>query len=293
MNMLKVRTGMLTTLLVGLGVLGLAGCGGDTPTATPVAVPTATTATTMEEPTATTGTVMEEPTATEAAMEEPTATEAMEEPTATTGTSGSGDSTANALLAKSESAMKALKTYHVSMNIESSAGGATAEVDVSRPDSYRMVLDSSGVSTEVIIIGNSSYVKVPGGDQYIETPADASMLSALSTTSVADLAQDTEVVGKETINGVETTHVTFMYDANAAASMVGATPTTDMGMSKSDLWIDESTGYIIQSKSTSEVAGASSTSTLTYSKFDETIDPPIEKPTNIMTMPEIPTVAIP
>ncbi len=287
MNMLKVRTGMLTTLLVGLGVLGLAGCGGDTPTATPVTVPTATTAMTVEEPTATTGTVMEEPTATKGTT--------TEKPTATTGTSGSGDSAADALLAKTESAMKALTTYHVSMNVESSAANVTAEVDVSRPDAYRMVADTNGVSTEIIIIGSTSYIKVPGGDQYIETPADPSMLNALSASSIADLAQDSEVVGKETINGTDTTHVTFTYDANAAAAMVGATPTTgqDLGMSKSDLWIDESTGYIIQSKSTSEAGGISSTSTLTYSKFDETIDPPIEKPTNIMTMPDIPTVAIP
>lgn len=295
MTMSKVRTGMLTTLLVGLGALGLAGCGGDTPTATPVvSAPTATTAV-MEAPTATTGT-MDEPTATAGMMEEATATTgAMEEPTATAGTSGTGDSAAMDILAKAGAAMKAVKTYHMSMSIDGGATGTTtAEGDLSLPDSYRMTIETAGVSSEVIVIGGSSYVKVPGGDQYIESPADASLLQSANAATFADIAQDAKIVGNEDIDGAATTHLTFTYDANAAAqSATGSTTGTDLGMATSDIWIDKSTNYIRQFKVVSEAAGVSSTTTIKYSKFDETIDPPIEKPTNIMTMPDIPTVAVP
>jgi len=291
MTLSKIKTGMLTTLLVGLGALGLAGCGGDSPTATPVAAPTATTAA-MAEPTATAA-MMEEPTATAAMMEEPTATAAMmEEPTATTGTTGStgsGDSAATDLLTKSAAAMKAVKTYHLSMNIDSSAGATTAEGDLALPDTYRMTLESAGVSTEIIIIGGSSYVKLPGGDQYVESPADPSMLNAANATSFAEIAQDAKVVGDEDIDGTATTHISFTYDANKAAEAAGTTG-TDLGTAQSDVWVDKSTNLIRQFKVVSTAAGTSSTTTVKYSKFDETIDPPIEKPTNIMV---IPTVAVP
>lgn len=291
MTLSKIKTGMLTTLLVGLGALGLAGCGGDTPTATPVAAPTATTA--MAEPTATEA-MMAEPTATAAMMEEPTATMgASDEPTATTGTSGStgsGDSAATDLLTKSAAAMKAVKTYHLSMNIDSSAGATTAEGDLALPDTMRMTLETAGTSTEVILIGGSSYVKVPGGDQYFESPADPSLLNAANATSFAEIAQDAKVVGDEDIDGTATTHISFTYDANKVAESTGASTGTDLGTAQSDVWIDKSTNLIRQFKVVSTAAGTSSTTTVKYSKFDETIDPPIEKPTNIMV---IPTVAVP
>lgn len=306
MNLSKVKTGMLTTMLVGLGVLGLAGCGGDTPTATPVAAPTATTAA-MAGPTATTGNTEAVPTETTVMMEEPTATAEMmgeatattevmmEEPTATTGTgsTGTGDAAALDLLKKSATAMKAVKSYHISMSITSAAGDTTAEGDLALPDSYRMILTTAGTSTEIIIVGGSSYVKLPGGDQYIESPSDPSLLNSTNAASFAELAQDAKVVGDETIDGAATTHLTFSYDNNAAAAGTGATAGQDLGMAQSDIWIDKSTNLIRQFKVSTDVAGTSSTTTVTYSKFDETIDPPIEKPTNIMVMPEIPTVAVP
>lgn len=287
------KTGMLTTLLAGLGVLGLAGCGGDTPTATPVVAPTATAAV-AGEPTATMGNTEAAPTETTVMMEEPTATAEvmMEEPTATTGTgsTGTGDSAALDLLKKSAAAMKAVKTYHMSMTIESSAGTITAEGDLALPDTYRMNMTNAGTTTEVIIIGGSSYVKIPGGDQYFESVADPSLLNGANAASFAEVAQDAKIVGDETIDGAATTHLTFSYDNNAA---VGGTTGQDLGTAQSDVWIDKSTNLIRQFKATSEVSGVSSSTTVTYSKFDETIDPPIEKPTNIMVMPDMPTVAVP
>ncbi len=84
-------------------------------------------------------------------------------------------------------------------------------------------------------------------------------------------------MGQETINGVNTTHINYAASADDASGAAGSAET--------DIWIDESTGYIHQIKVVSESGGVSSTSTITYSKFDEPVSPPIEVPTNVMTMP--------
>ncbi len=276
--MQKAKKGVLAALLVGVGVLGLAGCG-DTPTATPIA-PTATTASSTGDvaATATTG-VMEEPTAT-------TDTSMTEEPTATTGTSGTGGGEAMDLLTRSADAMKNLKSYHMSMQLESAGTTTSIEGDVELPDKYRLNIDAGGgVSTETIIVGGSSYTKMPGTDQYVASPFNSSLLDAANTSDIADVAQNATVVGDETLDGVDTTHV--KYSANDPTGTSGATGDVDA-------WIEKSTGYIHQYKVSSSAAGVSSTTTVMYSKFNETIDPPIEKPDNVMDPGNlVPTVSVP
>ncbi len=83
------RKSLVAPTLLTILALSLSACGGDTPTATPVAAPPTATTAPVEQPTATTAPV-EQPTAT-TAMAEPTATMAMAEPTATTASSSSGD----------------------------------------------------------------------------------------------------------------------------------------------------------------------------------------------------------
>lgn len=272
MYLQKVRTGMLTALVVGLGVLGLAGCGGDTPTATPVAAPTATTAV-MEEPTATTGT-MEEPTE---VMEEPTATtEVMEEPTATTGTGSMGGGEALDLLTKSGKAMADVKTYHMSIKSETAGVASTIEADVEMPDKYRMTTEASGVSTEIILIGDASYTRMPGSDQYLESVGQASMIPKPEQADLSGIT-DAEIVGDETLDGKSVTHIHYTASGDAAGA-----PGTSVD---TDIWIDKSTNYIHQIEVKTDVSGTTTSSTITYSKHNEPISPPIEKPTNIMTLP--------
>jgi outer membrane lipoprotein-sorting protein len=268
----KARTGILTLLVAGLGVLGLAGCGGETPTATPVA-PTATTSTeTTTDPTATLSTeTTTDPTAT-------TSTETTDEATPTAGSdSNSGGNEATDKLMKAGAAMDGLTSYH--MTIDSEAGGVASklEVDIEKPDKYRIVTEAQGTSTEILVIGDKSYTKAPGLDQYIEGPADRSLLEATNTGDITASTQGATVVGQETINGVNTTHIHYSASADDAS---GAT-----GTAETDIWIDESTGYIHKIEVAAESGGVSSTSTITYSKFDEPVSPPIEVPENVMTMP--------
>jgi hypothetical protein len=296
----KARSAALTLALVGVGALGLAGCGGDTATATRVA-PTATTAVTAPA-TATTARAAN-PTATIATTTDATATTAMaEQPTTGTGTGNSSD--ALALLKDSAAAMKNVKTFHIKLAVDS--GGATNNIegDMQLPDMMRLSAVAGGQTIQIIVIGTSSYTQVPGaGDSYIEGPFDPSLLTTTTgSTAIGDFAQSATVVGDETVDGASTTHVKFSYDADKAAQAVLAatgtptaaiTATSNLGMADAEMWIEKGTNYTRQFKVTTTTAGTTSTTTVNYSKLNETIDPPIEKPANITTMPDIPTVALP
>lgn len=290
----KARSAALTLALVGLGAMGLAGCGGDSATATRVA-PTATTAVTAPA-TATTARAAN-PTATTATTVDATATTAVaEQPTTSTGGANSAD--ALALLKDSAAAMKTVKTFHIKLVVESAGATNNIEGDMQLPDMMRLSAVAGGQTIQIIVIGGSSYTQVPGaGDSYIEGPFDSSLLTTTNSTSVGDYAQSATIVGDETIDGASTTHVKFSYDADKAAQAALAamgTPTTttsNLGMADAEMWVEKGTNYIRQLKVTSTTAGATSTTTVNYSKLNETIDPPIEKPANITTMPEIPTIA--
>ena len=294
----KARSAALTLALVGMGAMGLAGCGGDNATATPVA-PTATTAVTA--PATATIARATNPTATIATLSNATATTATAaQPTTGTGTGNSSD--ALALLKDSAAAMKNVKTFHIKLAVDAAGATNNIEGDMQLPDRMRLTAVAGGQTIQIIVVGGSSYTQIPGGgDSYIEGPFDSSLLTTTDTTAVGDFAQSATVVGDETIDGASTTHVKFSYDADKAAQAALAamgTPTTatsDLGMADAEMWIEKGTNYIRQFKVTSTTAGTTSTTTVKYSKLNETIDPPIEKPANVTTMPDvsIPTVAVP
>jgi LppX_LprAFG lipoprotein len=295
----KARSAALTLALVGMGAMGLAGCGGDNATATPVAA-TATTAITAPA-TATTARTAN-PTATTATTTNATATTAMAgEPTTGTGTGTGNSSDALALLKDSAAAMKNVKTFHIKLAVDSAGATNNIEGDMQLPDRMRLTAVAGGQTIQIIVVGGSSYTQIPGGgDSYIEGPFDSSLLTTTDTTAVGDFAQSASVVGDETIDGASTTHVKFSYDADKAAQAAleaMGTPTTtatsNLGMADAEMWIEKGTNYIRQFKVTSTTAGTTSTTTVNYSKLNETIDPPIEKPANVTTMPDIPTVALP
>jgi outer membrane lipoprotein-sorting protein len=296
----KARSAALTLALVSMGAMGLAGCGGDTATSTPVAA-TATSAVTA--PATATKPVTTNPTATTAMAVESTATTSTpQQPTATTASgSGTGNSAdALTLLKDSAAAMKNVKTFHIKLAVDASDATTNIEGDMQLPDMMRLSATVGGQTIQIIVIGGHSYTQIPGGgDSYIEGPFDSSLLTATDASAVGDFAQSATVVGDETIDGVNTTHVKFSYDADKAAQAAleaMGTPTTatnDLGMANAEMWIEKDTNYIRQFKVTSTTAGATSTTTVNYSNLNETINPPIEKPTNIATMPDIPTIALP
>ncbi len=277
----KIKQYAATVALLGATSLGLAACGGETPTPTPLP-PTPTTA---------------PPTATTAPL--PTNTVA----SANTGSGGP----AMDLLNQSQTAMKGIKSYHFVLKMESN-GGVTlqADGDFMTPDSARLNMDMGSLGkTEMLVIGQDTYIKNPAGEGYISasntgTAGLAESLSPGQFTSFSQGAQNVSKVGDETVDGASTTHIKFSYDLDKMMSQTAtatsqATPAVKMGMANADVWIDKSNNYLRQMKfvssstavpgMTTPIAGSETTTTITYSKFNEDVNPPIQKPTNVTTLP--------
>jgi outer membrane lipoprotein-sorting protein len=268
----------VSAALVALSVVGLAACGGEN--STPVsALPTATL---VEAATPTTAAITEAPTAT-------SDTGSTARATPTTGSGGTGSSEALDVLRESAAAMKDIKSYHIVL--ESSAGGqsTTAEGDIEVPDKTRLVVDTPQGETEVLIIGDKAYTLLPGTDQYLET--DSGLMGGQPDTNpagFAQVAQEAEVVGDEQVDGADTTHVKFTFDLQAAAaasSQASGQPTPEgLGdLANADAWIEKGTGFMRKLSYTAEIQGTETSTTMTLSKFNETVDPPIEVPANVTT----------
>lgn len=263
--------------LVALSVVGLAACGGASPTPT-TALPTATTA--------------PPPTATTAAPATATTASVTEAPTTGTGSGGTGSADALGVLRGSAAAMKDIKSYHIVLESEAGGQSTTAEGDIEVPDKTRLVLQTPQGETEVLVIGDKAYTRLPGTDQYLETDSGLMGGGAANTNPAgfAEVAQDAEVVGDEQLDGVDTTHVKFNFDLQAAAaasSEASGQPTPEgIGdMAKADAWIEKGTGFMRKLSYEADIQGTTTNTTMTLSNFNETVSPPIEKPANIMANP--------
>jgi hypothetical protein len=283
MLMQKLRSLTVSVLMVLLAAIGVYGCGGETPTAT--IVPVAPTNLTS-------------PPATATVEAQPTATLAHEQPTATTATSGGANSgDAMSVLKRAADAMKSVTSFHIVMNTSTVSMTLTMEGDVAQPGKMRLAMIGAGIGgTEVLVVDGVMYSKIPGGDTYIQTLAHPSLLGSTTGAEVLpDIAENASVVGDETVDGTSTTHIKFSYDADKALAAfytaIGQSGTSSfqLGQANADMWVDKSTGYVKQFKVASTVRGTASTTTAVYSKYNEPINPPIEKPTNVMTVPGAPT----
>jgi hypothetical protein len=292
---IKIKHTITVALMLALAAFALTGCGAEPATPTP---PPPTPTFTAEPPTST--------------PEPPTATAA---PTGESGESGeSGDSgqprasgPAIDLIDKSQEAMKQIQSYHFVMKTEAGEGIAvTAEGDFSRPNSVRLVMNLGDVgNSEMIAIGDEAYYKQPGMESYIPFQGEGNPLAGMTSftnpdevTSFANVADSAEVVGDEQIEGADTTHVRFTYDLDRAvraeAELSGSpTPVEEYGKAMGDMWIDKDTHFMRQIKlvmSPEAMGGATGTTgettvQITYSRFNEPVNPPIEKPTNITQLP--------
>lgn len=309
----KLRNFVVIGLLAAVAVPGLYGCGASDPT------PTAIPATETTAP----------PTDTPMAVIAATATSAPAPTEATggsgsTGTTGGGAGTltgpAADLLTKSQTSMKTVKSFHYTMEVGSSAGGQSfkGEGDFEMPDKVRITMsDTTGTvgNIQMIMVGNDTYMKQPGSDQYMSLGGLGGQngLTGFSnpaqTASIAQFADSASIVGDEKVDGIATTHVTFTYDVDKAmksaeqqtGSAVASTPTNMKA--KGDMWIDKSTNYIHKMVFVTNATGpmpqtgssgaSESTITLTYSKYNEPINPPIEKPANVVTLPGAAGTAVP
>src|SRR5204863_914595 len=121
----------------------------------------------------------------------------------------------------SSKAMQGVKSFHIVLKTEAAGVSATGEGDFVLPDKARINMDSSAAGKiQIIRVGSSLYSQVPGSDAYIELPSTNSSLGAFAqAATLADLAENATVVGDETLDGVDTTHVKFTYSADKAMAM--------------------------------------------------------------------------
>jgi len=194
------------------------------------------------------------------------------------------------LFSRAEQAMRGVTTYHMSIQTDSQGIKSQSEADVEVPDKMRMLVKTEAGDTELIMIGGESYTQVPGTDTYLSIPVGADMGSLRDSTSVLAFADTAEIVGDETIDGVDTTHVRFSYDQDKAsqemaedANLPTAVPGT-LGRANAEVWIAKSTSYFHKYMVTT-TGQAAGTTTITFSNYNEPITPPIEKPANVTTMP--------
>lgn len=302
----KLRSTAATALLALSLSAGLYGCGGPEPTPTVVPTPT------LPPPTATSV----PPTDTPAPPSPTTApTVAIQSTPTTAATSGGMTITGPAadLLVKSAAAMKAATSYHfaITTTVSGAAGGQAVggEGDFQAPDKRRMVMQITPQgATEIITIGNDVYFKMPGSESYMSLGGAANPManlgSASATQDVSAFArsmESAEIVGDEQVDGVDTTHIKFTYDVDKAVA--ATTPTSastpapassgSLGKADGEMWIEKSTGYVRKMTISSAVpdsaagqgtptTGGTSVVQATYSKFNEPVNPAIEKPANVV-----------
>ncbi|MFL5733116.1 MAG: LppX_LprAFG lipoprotein [Chloroflexia bacterium] len=311
--MTVLRKYLAIVVLGALALTGLYACGGETPPATPVP-PTAT-----------------------PAPPPPTDTAVLPSPTMAAANSGSSGSTTGAsgpavdLVKQSTQAMNDIKTVHLSMTIGSNVGTGTtitAEGDAERPGKSRLTMQSPMGSIDTINIDKDVYMRLAGQTTYMQSPGGANPADSFgSVTDPASLAGFTQimesanVVGDEKVDGADTTHISFTYDQDKAMAMLSAasgtpapTEVASLGKAKGDMWIDKSTHFIRRFKFTTALPAAGgmgaapgtnstpgvpgeATIEVNYSKFNEPISPPIEKPADVATpgagMPPVPGGAMP
>jgi outer membrane lipoprotein-sorting protein len=290
--MIAAKRVLIISFFVALTAIGLYGCGGETPTPTPVS-PTET----PIPPTAT----PEPPTATAAPREADTPT-----PQQTTGT-GYVSTDAIAITDRAQKTMAGLESYHFTMTTDAGLGiNIGYEGDFQKPDKIRMQTNpGTQAATEMVIIGKETYFKQPGIDSFLalgENSETASSIGELAAPEIAlsliDLANSAVMEGNENLNGAHTVRVSFTYGLNKAQEALARqsgtpfTPTPGLGTATGLMWIEKGTDYTRQvrivtaGRATGQPwAAKESAVTITYSKFNEAVNPPVEKPSNVIELP--------
>jgi hypothetical protein len=152
----------------------------------------------------------------------------------------------------------------------------------------------------MLVVGQEVYLQQPGTQTFIPISRSGSQAAGMGllgnpqqVTSFAQLADSANIAGDEQIDGVDTTHVQFTYDLSKVGE--DAVAPTQTGQATGDMWVEKSSGYArririitpasAQTGQPASSTGGTSTVVITYSKFDEPISVPIEKPGNITNLP--------
>jgi hypothetical protein len=261
-----------TSLLAVMSAVGLAACGGGAP---PALAPTSTLSSlpSTETPAP--------PIATSIATQQPATGE-------TSGTINPLAGPVADVLVRAATSMKNVKSYHGTFTSQVAGNTVVSVFDFQAPDKMHMNYNLPEGNVDIIIVGNDAYARAPGANGYVAIPSGGYNVGGVTPAQFVILlnsAQGGQVVGDEEMQGVKTTHLKFTYDTNKVvgemAQQTGQptpAPLVSPGATTVDAWVEKSTGYIVQYKSSVNMGAGMLASTVVLSRFNEPVNPPIVSP---------------
>ncbi|MDQ6693435.1 MAG: DUF4352 domain-containing protein [Chloroflexota bacterium] len=229
-------------IAVCIGLLGLYGCGGDSPT--PTVIPTATSLPPTQTP------VPPPPSPTTAAN-----------PTASSASAGDIKTITDAV-----NGLKSLKSYHYDLTLNTSefiTQPVKIEGDYVSPNTTSARGNVGNQQVDQFVVGNNTYERNASG-KYVKkekAPTGGDISASLNpqnfasggdpasgVVSLASAASAYSYVGQETLNGAQTKHYSFKFDmSKMMGTSTGTSNTIAPGMPDiggGGIWLDPQTGIV-------------------------------------------------
>ena len=187
------------------------------------------------------------------------------------------------LLNIAATAIKEVQSYHFEYHYQYKNVTSSSFGDFTAPDRLRvtkitrLTSDAPLQETNVVEVGPECYIQKSGSDVYvisIQPNLDGCVAPHEEIEKQLLAVKSAEIVGNEIIDGIDTTHIHFIYDSAKSMGL----ETGSYGESGADVWIDRQTGFIHQQITYGGANLNLAIAPVTYSKINETIQPPIEKP---------------
>jgi outer membrane lipoprotein-sorting protein len=213
----------------------------------------------------------------------------------------------NAVINAADKGMRELKSFHFTVQgAKDGAPNLAIEGDLERPNKVRCTYQQPGKEKgELVVFGKDTYLKQPGSTGFVLTPGGndppnivGTLLDPEALTYYALLGSDQKLVAEEKLNGIDTVHLTFIFDPNLtdsrAAILAGQpTPIPQSGSSGNfvgHMWVEKGTNYVhriqwlppVPGQGTPD-AGSQRSVTVDYSNFNEPVTPPIAPPASYVT----------
>jgi hypothetical protein len=187
------------------------------------------------------------------------------------------------LLAKSAEAMKGVTSYHFvgGFELQTYVQGQ-AEGDHIMPDTERLSMDATGRGkTDMIRIGSERYTRRDDNLVYRKVPLQMfeGWMPAPRLINDIRTAADVTIVGEEKVDNIEAIHLKFTYDGRPNVQF-GPADITGFEESELQIWIDKAT-FLVHRYAVSARKGQPFDTVVTFSRFNQTVSPPIEEPKNI------------
>jgi hypothetical protein len=195
--------------------------------------------------------------------------------------------TAQQVLQKASAALRQVKSLHFVltatgglMTVGSGLAAKQLEGDAAQPDRLKVTATATfgkmTVDLGLIVIGNQQYITNPITKQWQALPGAVAAPNLLDprhgAAALLGQATDLQKLANETVNGVDTYHISGHLAAARVAALVGGTPTT--GSLAGDVWVGSSDFLVRQIRlvgpvTTDEPPGIQRL--LVLSNFNETV----------------------